>query len=655
MIPILYDSQEKSFTSNGIGRLYDAISCTVNEKRNGAFTLSLQYPRCGKYANELRIGRIIGAVHDSKRKLQAFDIVSVTRDTAGVIDVEAQHVSYRLKNVLTRMHMMSLAVSPAVYMNILNDDIQKELTAEDKFLSCKSDFRFHSDVDEAYVREFLEISSNITFAPPDMDLGDNIYDLLLSRDGIMSRKLVTDNTSTSVTGYGDCGDFLFDMYDVSFLKERGVDVGVKVRTGVNVKNITITEQDDKIQAVMPVWIGRDKYDGLRVSANLWESNKQGDALVYDSAFNGDYSYVRCQKLDLSSVFETKPTPTQLRAEAERYLKEHRIMTKNKHKTYSVDIVESDRDTALLQKSDLCDIVTVEDVDSRTREKLKIVEVTYDVLRDLYTHMVISKPDPTILELVDNRTKKIEEKVDKALAQVADVAQKTDVENEVYPTSYNPAHPESWTNPGGELTDAEGNKVEQVATINRRPVFVKTVGGGGSSAHANSVLVQLVENFIVGDDKTGTTSVIQMWFKHKDGTSGRNVITDLYISEVGFDDGWIVVPKTEIEPSAGIGYLKFSAAGHILLQSRVTGVKPAFDMLQFRGINIKVNGTVKGLIKNSKGDITRIVLSHLSINGEGFDNVYDDIENIDSLLIAEMSKEITSLEFGQEIAFNVKPL
>lgn len=656
MIPILYDSQEKSFTSNGIGRLYDAISCTVNEKRNGAFTLSLQYPRCGKYANELRIGRIIGAVHDSKRKLQAFDIVSVTRDTAGVIDVEAQHVSYRLKNVLTRMHMMSLAVSPAVYMNILNDDIQKELTAEDKFLSCKSDFRFHSDVDEAYVREFLEISSDITFAPPDMDLGDNVYDLLLSRDGIMSRKLVTDNTSTSVTGYGDCGDFLFDMYDVSFLKERGVDVGVKVRTGVNVKNITITEQDDKIQAVMPVWIGRDKYDGLRVSANLWESNKQGDALVYDSAFNGDYSYVRCQKLDLSSVFETKPTPAQLRAEAERYLKEHRIMTKNKHKTYSVDIVESDRDTALLQKSDLCDIVTVEDVESRTREKLKIVEVTYDVLRDLYTHMVISKPDPTILELVDNRTKKIEEKVDKALTQVADVAQKTDVENEVYPTSYNPAHPESWTNPGGELTDAEGNKVEQVATINRRPVFVKTVGGsGGSSAPANSVLVQLVENFIVGDDKTGTTSVIQMWFKHKDGTSGRNVLTDLYISEVGFDDGWIVVPKTEIEPSAGIGYLKFSAAGHILLQSRVTGVKPAFDMLQFRGINIKVNGTVKGLIKNSKGDITRIVLSHLSINGEGFDNVYDDIEDIDSLLIAEMSKEITSLEFGQEIAFNVKPL
>lgn len=655
MIPILYDSQEKSFTSNGIGRLYDAISCTVNEKRNGAFTLSLQYPRCGKYANELRIGRIIGAVHDSKRKLQAFDIVSVTRDTAGVIDVEAQHVSYRLKNVLTRMHMMSLAVSPAVYMNILNDDIQKELTAEDKFLSCKSDFRFHSDVDEAYVREFLEISSDITFAPPDMDLGDNVYDLLLSRDGIMSRKLVTDNTSTSVTGYGDCGDFLFDMYDVSFLKERGVDVGVKVRTGVNVKNITITEQDDKIQAVMPVWIGRDKYDGLRVSANLWESNKQGDALVYDSAFNGDYSYVRCQKLDLSSVFETKPTPAQLRTEAERYLKEHRIMTKNKHKTYSVDIVESDRDTALLQKSDLCDIVTVEDVESRTREKLKIVEVTYDVLRDLYTHMVISKPDPTILELVDNRTKKIEEKVDKALTQVADVAQKTDVENEVYPTSYNPAHPESWTNPGGELTDAEGNKVEQVATINRRPVFVKTVGGsGGSSAPANSVLVQLGENFIVGDNNAGYVRLTEMWFNHKDGTSGRNVISDVDVSQVKFDNGWIVVPRDELEKDTGVAYLIFSSHGAVSVEQTRTDIVTHLKASQFRCI-INANCTVKELIKNAKGEITKIVCSRMVISCEALQKYYDDIEDIDSLIFADINKDIEALDFGQEIVFNVKQL
>lgn len=532
MIPILYDSTEKAFTSNGIGRLYDAISCTVNEKRNGSFTLSLQYPRNGRYANKLKTGCIIFATHDSKRKPQAFDIVSVQRDTAGVIDIEAQHISYRMKNILTRMHMMSLAVSPAVYFDILTEDIQKDVTDESKFLSCKSDFRFYSDVDEAYVREFLEVSDEDTFAPPGLDLGDNVYDLLLSSQGIMSRQLVTDNNSTSIKGYGDCGDYKFDMFDVHYLKDRGADYGIKLRTGVNVKRLTIVDKDDDtIQAVMPVWIGRDKFDGLRLSANLWDSNKQSDALVYDDSFEGDYSYIRCEKLDLSSKFETKPTVAQLRSEAQRYLKEKRIMNKNKKRTYSADIVESDKNTALLQKCDLCDTVTVEDAESGTRDKLKIVEVTYDVLRDLYTHMIIAKPEPTLLELIDNRTQSIEDKAEKALTQVADTAQKANVEQKVYPTSYDPQHPENWDDSqSGPLYDASGKEVEQVATINRKPVFVYKQGGSGSISECVKFFY-----FNIQSQKLENTLV----YKHHVDANGNYTVEELdssVINLVGIDSG-----------------------------------------------------------------------------------------------------------------------
>ena len=35
MIPILYSETEREFKTNGIGRLVDAISCTVTEERNG--------------------------------------------------------------------------------------------------------------------------------------------------------------------------------------------------------------------------------------------------------------------------------------------------------------------------------------------------------------------------------------------------------------------------------------------------------------------------------------------------------------------------------------------------------------------------------------------------------------------------------------------
>ena len=37
MIPILYDTNETVFESNGLGRLRDCISCIVTEERNGIY------------------------------------------------------------------------------------------------------------------------------------------------------------------------------------------------------------------------------------------------------------------------------------------------------------------------------------------------------------------------------------------------------------------------------------------------------------------------------------------------------------------------------------------------------------------------------------------------------------------------------------------
>ena len=44
MIPCLYASTETQFDHNGIGKLADAQSCVVTEKRNGSFELKLVYP-----------------------------------------------------------------------------------------------------------------------------------------------------------------------------------------------------------------------------------------------------------------------------------------------------------------------------------------------------------------------------------------------------------------------------------------------------------------------------------------------------------------------------------------------------------------------------------------------------------------------------------
>lgn len=47
MIPCLYASMESKFDNNGIGKLADAQSCIVTEKRNGSFELEMVYPADG--------------------------------------------------------------------------------------------------------------------------------------------------------------------------------------------------------------------------------------------------------------------------------------------------------------------------------------------------------------------------------------------------------------------------------------------------------------------------------------------------------------------------------------------------------------------------------------------------------------------------------
>ena len=39
---ILYDHDEEAFTSNGLGALPDAASCTVTEERNGGYEVEME-------------------------------------------------------------------------------------------------------------------------------------------------------------------------------------------------------------------------------------------------------------------------------------------------------------------------------------------------------------------------------------------------------------------------------------------------------------------------------------------------------------------------------------------------------------------------------------------------------------------------------------
>ena len=96
MKPILFAENSTVFTSNGIGRLSDAVSCYVSEERNGAYELEMVYPSSGAHYSDISIRSIIVVRPYIGANLQAFRVYQITKPINGQVVVKAQHISYDL-------------------------------------------------------------------------------------------------------------------------------------------------------------------------------------------------------------------------------------------------------------------------------------------------------------------------------------------------------------------------------------------------------------------------------------------------------------------------------------------------------------------------------------------------------------------------------
>lgn len=342
MIPRLFPENATTFDNFGICPLVDAIACTVTEERNGGYFLELIYPRGGRWAEELAVGRIILAQpYDNAPEAEPFPIVTISYDMNENITVQAVHISYRLNNVIIGANQQNPGTRyPAQFWTVENRYL----------LSAANPFTFNTDISDP----------NGTVHQYGTEKPVGLKTLLGGMDGSM------------LDLYG--GEFRWNRFVVNLLASRGSDNGVKIAYTKNLTGLDYTV--DMSEA----------FTGVVAYYSSGEDYVEGALRSIPSVFG----YSKDIAVDATQEFTEKPTVAQLNAWADNYLQTHSNIS------VSVDVefvplwqTEEYKDFWALEHVGLCDLVTMLYPPLNLELMAKVVKTVYNVLADRYDNITIS--------------------------------------------------------------------------------------------------------------------------------------------------------------------------------------------------------------------------------------------------------------------------
>lgn len=375
MIPILYDYAEKRFTTNGIGRLSDCISCTVTEERNGIYECEFKYPITGEHYSEIKEGMVIGVTHDELGKIQPFEIYAHQAPIDGVVTFNAHHVSYRLSNVVI---MPFTASSPsAAFAGI------------ESHSANPNPFLFWTDKGG---------SGTFKVEKPDY-----------------CRAILGGQEGSILDAFGG-GEYEFDRFEVKLYASRGSQTQVQIRYGKNLADITDkADTSSTYNAIVPFWLSTDGtlvtlpeevlvYSG----ATIYETNltTHNQVIIRDHLGNPitvTYQQINAVPFDMSSDFQEQPTVSQLRNAAISKFNSSNAWLPQRN--IEVDFVqlwqtEEYKNFAPLQRVRLCDTVSVfYDALGVNAVNMKVVKTVWNVLLDRYDSMELGQLSSTLAQTI----------------------------------------------------------------------------------------------------------------------------------------------------------------------------------------------------------------------------------------------------------------
>lgn len=342
MVPILYESDEQSFSTMGLGAMNDCLSCTVTEERNGEYELEMTYPATGVRFADLELNNIILAKPNYTDQEQPFRIYKITKPLSGIITVCARHISYDLSGY-------PLASGSAVsgLANTLNYLNNNSIVSGNPF-TIAADF-----------------SSNLgTFTP------NPIRSIRQWLGGV-------DGSLLDIWG----GEWHFDRFTATLCSARGEDRGVQILYGKNLTSLTQEETSDKLYSgVIPYYLDE--------SGNYVEGAEQSTGATLDPE--------RILTLDCTDKYEDIPTAAQLNSYAASYITSAGLASPKVN--LELGIVQLDQVT---DRVDLCDTVTVYFEKFGISASAKCIKTVWDVLLDRYDAVTIGDARTTLADTISS--------------------------------------------------------------------------------------------------------------------------------------------------------------------------------------------------------------------------------------------------------------
>ena len=353
MIPILYESTETAFNSNGIARLAECVSCSVTEERNGIYELQFVYPTSGVSYDKIQEGRIIACWHDETKDVQPFDIYARSAPINGLVTFYAHHISYRLGNVIVKPFSATSCAGALAKLTTENINTNP--------------FTFWTD---------KETVANFSTAVP------------------ISIKALFGGMEGSFLDVFGGGEYEFDRFTVKFHASRGTDTGIQIRYG---KNLTDIQQEYDVSntynAVVPYWLG----DGQLVTV---------DGYIVSVASTVEQPE-KLTVMDLSDQYSDAPTSAQLAAKALSLINQNQSWVADEN--IEVDFVplwqtkEYER-FAPLQRVHLCDRVDIIAGElGIVKTSKKVVKTVYDVLMERYTTIELGEAKTSFSDVIEAST------------------------------------------------------------------------------------------------------------------------------------------------------------------------------------------------------------------------------------------------------------